>query len=532
MEKKLIHRMARDFIVAGTVLIGTFSGYLYYHENQTRAIDVDVVFDQFEAVWRRQEECRKKKWHMYETDYRHRGESIDFILTTQPEMKTPEHLQELCRYMDVESIMLLDSEGQILLSSDEEETGGALIENQAAKDIRAFLSEPEEDSLFTLDSYTVFDNRPAQDYVLVKSSIDNETAGIFIGIDDEAWEGIKEVMSVKTVMGSVVPMREQTLLIIDSDTREVLGGTNSDYFGEIVPERYMDTFRSAEKRKIGHFGKVRIFVKSREFANLLLVSVQRLKSGLHVTMEQILGSGAILITIFVILIFVIRRYFDDYIYKEFAMIENTISEIAMGEDGLRFHTAQKTEMRNMVKSLNQLASINEDLQLKVQDSDRDRLTGLINRRGFEKYISALMKEDRKRGVMIMFDIDNFKAVNDNMGHPEGDRVLQMTAKCLKTTFREEDMLVRLGGDEFVAFLKSDIPRERLEEKLKTVIYKFRNEFPEYYEKYHISISIGAAVIEAGLSDYKQLYKCADDALYEAKKEGKDRYVIHSFREEN
>lgn len=113
-----------------------------------------------------------------------------------------------------------------------------------------------------------------------------------------------------------------------------------------------------------------------------------------------------------------------------------------------------------------------------------------------------------------------------MGHPEGDKVLQLFANCIKRQFRNSDVLGRLGGDEFVVFLPNQMEITVLRRKLDAVMEDVNMLF-SVYKKYELGVSIGAGMLSHEINDYELLYGVADSALYVAKRMGKNRYFINS-----
>ena len=168
----------------------------------------------------------------------------------------------------------------------------------------------------------------------------------------------------------------------------------------------------------------------------------------------------------------------------------------------------------------------DELDQVRQESLRDKLTGLYGRAGFEKMINKLIEqEETPDGVLLMFDMDNFKSINDTLGHPEGDRALRIMGSCLTREFRKSDIVGRLGGDEFVVFIPNAIPRTNLEQKLSSLMDVAREDL-SMYSHLHVTVSIGAVFASVELDDYKKLYEGADTALYIAKKLGKNQYYIN------
>ena len=160
------------------------------------------------------------------------------------------------------------------------------------------------------------------------------------------------------------------------------------------------------------------------------------------------------------------------------------------------------------------------------NAEKDNLTNLLNRSAFEKQVNKALLNNSDKGIMLIFDLDNFKQINDRLGHPEGDKVLKITAECIKLLFRREDVIARLGGDEFVVFINHNISPKTLDNKLKTLLNNIRKNLSYYYNNYNVSVSIGVAYVDNRIDGYEGLYKCADTALYIAKDLGKDRYYIN------
>ena len=123
------------------------------------------------------------------------------------------------------------------------------------------------------------------------------------------------------------------------------------------------------------------------------------------------------------------------------------------------------------------------------------------------------------------DLDNFKRVNDEAGHIVGDEVLIEFAKILSQHFREADIKARIGGDEFMIFLPNAIPEDVFELKIQTFIESCRKELSCYYTQYHLSVSVGAIFVDQSYTSFDQVYKDVDEAMYQAKRMGKDCYYI-------
>lgn len=154
----------------------------------------------------------------------------------------------------------------------------------------------------------------------------------------------------------------------------------------------------------------------------------------------------------------------------------------------------------------------------------DDLSGLLNKNAFfEEANEYLALQTDSNTALVFIDMDNFKQVNDTLGHMAGDQAIRDTAKRLRLIFSNYDLLCRFGGDEFCILLK-EIPIEALIDKLswaqKKLHYTCGEEKPV-----HMSASIGAACTGGRKIEFKALLEMADHALYRAKENGKDQYVI-------
>ncbi len=169
----------------------------------------------------------------------------------------------------------------------------------------------------------------------------------------------------------------------------------------------------------------------------------------------------------------------------------------------------------------------EIAQLKTR-AELDPLTKLYNKGTTEQMIQDYLNktdESIKHALMVI-DVDDFKSVNDELGHLKGDSVLaEITAKIHKY-FRSYDIVGRIGGDEFIVFIKNLDTIETLKNKAIQLTNKFNNYYCDDKKTKCVTISIGIAVYPNHGTTYEELFANADAALYEAKKAGKNRYRIY------
>ncbi len=160
--------------------------------------------------------------------------------------------------------------------------------------------------------------------------------------------------------------------------------------------------------------------------------------------------------------------------------------------------------------------------------DTDGLTGLLVKTAAEREIRDYINTTRAPGTLIMIDVDDFKQINDTMGHAFGDVVLKLIGGCINTIFRKGDIKGRFGGDEFIIFLPDTSNREVISERLD----RFRALLSQESVKNEggdrgIHQSIGIAIYPEDAQDYQGLFDKADEALYEAKHRGKNQYCFYT-----
>lgn len=162
-------------------------------------------------------------------------------------------------------------------------------------------------------------------------------------------------------------------------------------------------------------------------------------------------------------------------------------------------------------------------------SQIDQLTGLYNKAAFRSAIDKFNSEKgekNKKAALFFTDLDNFKTINDKLGHLEGDRVLQKTAQTLKGIFREEDMIGRFGGDEFFVFVKN-ASREVLESRAKTLCEQLKFEYNQEGVVIKSSGSLGIYEFYAGDASCDEILNRADKALYYVKNNKKGTYKFYN-----
>ena len=193
------------------------------------------------------------------------------------------------------------------------------------------------------------------------------------------------------------------------------------------------------------------------------------------------------------------------------------------------YTDQYDSTGKPIKAVGVITDIDDDKKM-IDDlrarAERDALTGLFNREESERKIRNYLRDNPgDLCALFMIDTDNFKQVNDSQGHLFGDAVLSELAAGMKKLTRQTDVVGRIGGDEFMIFLQNIPSREMAAEKAARLLELFQGLFKQGKHPIEVTCSAGIAISPDDGKDFQSLYHSADLALYQAKSQGKNQYVM-------
>ncbi len=180
------------------------------------------------------------------------------------------------------------------------------------------------------------------------------------------------------------------------------------------------------------------------------------------------------------------------------------------------------EFRYLARAYNKMYEIYKNSLERLNfKASHDELTGAYNRSGYDLLLSSV---DLENVYMLLFDIDNFKEINDTYGHEVGDKVLIKLVSVLKRYFRSDDYVCRIGGDEFVVFMvhAAKPQQQQIEEKITGINRELANT-----EDGLPSASVSVGIVHGSeSSDAEDLFRKIDDAMYQAKQRGKNTYSFY------
>lgn len=206
-------------------------------------------------------------------------------------------------------------------------------------------------------------------------------------------------------------------------------------------------------------------------------------------------------------------------------VKNIVKELV--EATVNLKQSGESIQKKLTESKEEINTLRKDLQQVTIEAQRDFLTGVFNRKTFEKIFDEMavrMKETHKDMCLLMLDIDHFKRFNDKFGHLLGDEVLKIVARALTDVLKGRDVVARFGGEEFVVILP-DTPVDgamKVAETIRKTIADKELKRKDTGENYgSLTVSIGVARLRQNDS-LPTLLKRADDALYQSKDMGRNR----------
>ena len=216
----------------------------------------------------------------------------------------------------------------------------------------------------------------------------------------------------------------------------------------------------------------------------------------------------------------------DYIFKPFQDLESVTEVVNRGMEKIALHRENIQLVQNLEQNNLTMAESNEMLKELVI---RDGLTGLFNHRHFKEVLDRELARSvryERTLSLIMLDVDNFKDYNDTHGHPAGDEVLKTLADIISTRLRVVDCPARYGGEEFAVLLpETDWKGGRtVAEDIRAQMENYPFNGRESQPLGKVTVSVGVAEFNPSSAELPSLLERADEALYRAKSEGRNRVV--------
>jgi diguanylate cyclase (GGDEF)-like protein len=210
--------------------------------------------------------------------------------------------------------------------------------------------------------------------------------------------------------------------------------------------------------------------------------------------------------------------------------ERGVGALVLGSSRTDFLTIDLLDMLRVIADHAAIAIANAQMYERLERmATTDGLTGLINHRHFQQLFDAVFARAERydrRVSLILIDIDHFKSINDTYGHPVGDEVLQRVAAMLNNNARRTDIVARYGGEEFAVLMEETDTEgavqiaERIRKNVESEVFRCDN------GTFACTLSLGIATFPGDASTKAKITECADQALYRAKRAGRNRSVIY------
>ncbi|MEN8107357.1 MAG: EAL domain-containing protein [Pseudomonadota bacterium] len=243
-----------------------------------------------------------------------------------------------------------------------------------------------------------------------------------------------------------------------------------------------------------------------------------------------IAIGCLVFAVALLFLSLAGRYLLKGALKPLSDLEIPLARLAAGETEVNVGSTGHKEIMAINNALKTtISSLNQRDKMLRRLADYDSLTGLPNRRYFNQELEdeiTWVSQHGKTSALLFVDLDQFKYINDTLGHAAGDRVLVQAACSLQENLRKNDLIARFGGDEFTIVLK-DINQEsavRLVEDLMKIMQDIH--FVEDGQSLSVLCSIGVTMIDSGRCTPDELLSQADFACHEAKACGRNRYHFH------
>ena len=543
--KRMYKRLAVTFLFSAVLYVLIFGVSLYARGKAENGRYLDQLMISVEINLEHASEDYKEQMEFQKTECIRRARAACYIAENDARMMERESLEILKELMNVKDISLIDPSGTIFLS-----TSRSLEGSREDPDMmRKLEQEAQTEDAEMIPAAVRMDQpdmRKAPGYLYAAAGSGSDR---FAAVRVDADLSLSGLTSGKELVGTILKQATTEygtgIFAAGKESGRIFGITENNSQSIRVEnaeegEELLGYLEKLPKEKplVLYINGAFQSAVVRDMEGMYLVAFSGLDRVVGDVILTFWLGLAVIGAISILTVLMVRYYLKKYLSSHFEEIREGIYGIIRGERDPREEDSEIPELKPLAEMISRLEweyvekmhgmdRMETQLTKARTEAEYDRLTGLYNRAGFEHRTESYLRNGvRTGGALLLMDLDNFKKVNDCEGHPEGDRVLRIFARCLCKVFRKEDVIGRIGGDEFAVLLCNNVPREILEEKSASLREEIRCALETYYEKYHVSASIGAVPVDSRDTEYRKLYRCADTALYIAKYRGKDQFYYN------
>lgn len=340
---------------------------------------------------------------------------------------------------------------------------------------------------------------------------------------DAAQESVTNIAELEDIAELQVYNREDTLLAEWKSPRENLAAKLERRFANLIlPQPFAQPITANQGHEIG----------------MLYITIQ------GATLTQFLASclcvllGCLVIT--TLLVLYLSHHLQQRVARPLQHLSQVVRSISQARTfETRVPSSSISELQSLADDfntlLNELQSWKHNLQSEnaslAHQANHDELTGLANRTQFNEALQFAMKQSKQApGALLFMDCNNFKMINDELGHDVGDLVLTAIAQRLRHRLRKTDLVARLGGDEFAVLLTPIRHRSEALHIADQILDGMREPITlKDFSQLHVSLSIGIALYPEHAQSPERLLKIADGAMYHAKRNQYGRFLAAPTR---
>ncbi|OHX51620.1 sensor domain-containing diguanylate cyclase [Planococcus faecalis] len=540
MRFSLSLRTQLAIIFGGTTFLLICIFGVFYGDRSIKQVEVGIGNSLSEAAYLMENNLNQYMWSRY-------GETI--MLSSLSDIRQLEDEEKIGSMLNQTQstfpafswIGLTDQDGTVIASTDSILKGADISERPVYSEAleKNFIGDVHEAVLLA----DLLPNPTGEDMKFVDISTPIfDDANQFIGVlaTHLSWEWVKEI---ETSMIDSLKYRDGIEFLIVSKIDDVVILGPDDLLGKPLDLESIELARTNKNGSITEtWPNGKEYVTGYMLENGYMeypglgwtILVRQPVEVAHAPIKELVLFFLVSGLIFVVLFAVLGWFLAGRIASPLKDIASTADRLRVGELVQIPYYKGTSELETLSLSLRKLVSdltSTESALVEMKEvATRDELTGLANRYALDAYLDEFIQKN-KMAIVLYIDLDGFKLINDTLGHNAGDALLVQVAKRLKKSVRENEMVARVGGDEFVVVLPAG--KESLDKRGELVGERMISSINKPYalngEKVSVSCSIGAACWEASsLTTIGETIKTADEALYTAKREGKNRIHIYGY----
>lgn len=529
--KTMIGRYMR-LIAAGIVigvLIITFFVDVLAEQRHARQL-ADRMFYQMEHILKENEEDLYQVVQEYAQECLSHADEIAYLIQLNPEIIYDEaELKKIAKLVDVDEVHLFDENGKIFSGTHSQYTDYTFDSGEQMAYFKPMLEDK------TLRMCQEITPNTAEGKQMQYSAVWSEdgTFIVQVGMEPQKVIDATKKNDLSHIFSLLKVNVDASFYAIDIETGEIEASTNTWDEEKMASEIGISMADLKNKQesfhaKVNGVNSYCVFTTMGDKYIGRVISNETLYENIP---QEMLELAACLILIAVILVVSVTRYMNRQVVSGIYHVNEKLRKITKGELNEWVDVANSVEFYELSNHINEmvLKLLDNNKQLtqllgKVkQERDLDTLTGLYNRRGLDNQLEQLFLKPEKLGycAMVMIDSDGLKEINDRYGHEKGDIYLQKIAGVLNHFGLKSSIAARQGGDEFVLFLYEYDDLEELQNTIHTLKYIQNHSSASLDDKLSVplSFSFGYEIQEKPLN-YKEMIKCADEKMYENKRERK------------